>query len=59
MYVHGGLHKNMWPEENHAVKVYMPSWGKEKGGAGRGEVVVWDLKGQEGNSHLDGKASIW
>ena len=22
-------------------------------------VVVWDFKGQEGNSHEDGKANVW
>lgn len=39
---------------NSAAKAYTPSWAKEKG-----EVVVWDFKEQEGNSHRDGKTNVW
>lgn len=25
----------------------------------KGEIVVWDFKDQEGNTHGDGKANLW
>lgn len=46
-----GFHKNMRRvlRTNWAVKAYMPSCAKEKR-------VIWDFKGEEGNSHGDQKA---
>lgn len=39
----------MGPEDRSAVEAYMPSLAKKKV-VGR-EFVVWDYKGEEGNSH--------
>lgn len=53
MYYIWGFHQNMRPRTDQAIKVDTPSRAKEKG------AVVWDLKGQEGNLHGDGKANAW
>lgn len=39
---------------NQTAEVYKPSWAK-----GKEELVGWDFKGQEDNSHENGKANVW
>lgn len=45
------FHKN-W--ESREAEDYKPCWAKEKVG-----VLVWDFKGEEGNSHGDAEANVW
>lgn len=50
-----GCHELEDSKRRHwAVEVPCHSGAKEEGG-----VVVWDFKGQEDNSHGEGKANVW
>lgn len=53
MWTYGGS-VTMWdPRTYWVIEADMPSWAKEKGA-----VVVWDIKGQGGNSRGDTKANV-
>ena len=43
----------MGPEDLWAIEDYIPTQGKEKG------VEVWNLKGERGHSHSDGRTDVW
>ena len=51
--VYSGVHKNVRPKDALGSWVYTPFWSQEEGG------VVWDFKGQEGNSNRHEKAKVW